>query len=152
MADGSTRQFAHSPTHQLILFDGVCNLCNGFVQFVIERDPGGTFQFAALQSAAARRILAQHDAPDPLPDTILLVADGRVSTRSTAVLRIARGLRFPWPLASALIAVPRPLRDAIYSLVARHRYGWFGQRDQCMVPTPALRSRFIDAGPPVDVS
>ena len=126
------------------MFDGVCNLCNGFVRFVIERDPAGTFQFAALQSAAARRILALHDAPDPLPDTILLVADARLWTRSSAALRIARGLRFPWPLAYALIAVPRPLRDAIYALVARHRYRWFGQRDQCMVPTQALRSRFID--------
>ena len=137
-------QVSNSPTRQLILFDGVCNLCNRFVQFVIERDPGATFQFGALQSPAARRILQRHDAPDPLPDTIVFVADGRVSTRSSAVLRIARGLRFPWPLAYALIAVPRPLRDAIYSLVARHRYRWFGQRDQCMVATPALRSRFID--------
>src|SRR5438309_11897210 len=118
MAARSVHQVATSPIHQLILFDGVCNLCNGFVQFVIERDPGGSFQFGALQSAAARRILAGHDAPDPLPDTILLVADGRVFTRSSAVLRIARGLRFPWPLAYALMAVPRPLRDAISSLVA----------------------------------
>jgi predicted DCC family thiol-disulfide oxidoreductase YuxK len=128
----------------LILFDGVCNLCNGFVRFVIERDAGATFQFAALQSAAARRILGSHPTPDPLPDSIVLVENGQVYTRSTAALRIARGLRFPWPLAYALIAVPRPLRDAIYSLVARHRYRWFGQRHQCMVPTPALRSRFVD--------
>jgi predicted DCC family thiol-disulfide oxidoreductase YuxK len=128
----------------VILFDGVCNLCNGFVQFVIARDPRGSFQFGALQSPAAQRILERHDSREARPDSIVLVMDGQVYTRSGAVLRIARGLRFPWPLAYALIAVPRPLRDAIYALVARHRYRWFGQRDRCMVPTAALRSRFID--------
>jgi predicted DCC family thiol-disulfide oxidoreductase YuxK len=128
----------------LVLFDGVCNLCNGFVQFVVARDPAGRFQFGALQSASARRVLDLYDTPDPLPDTIVLVEDGRVFTRSTAALRIARRLTFPWPLASAFLAVPRPLRDWIYDLVARHRYRWFGKRDHCMVPAPALRSRFID--------
>jgi predicted DCC family thiol-disulfide oxidoreductase YuxK len=133
-----------SPTHQLILFDGVCNLCNGFVQFVIARDPAARFQFGALQSAAAQRVLALHEAPTPLPDTIVLIDNGRLYTRSTAALRIVRRLTFPWPLVSVLLAVPRPLRDAIYALVARHRYRWFGQRDHCMLPTPALRSRFVD--------
>lgn len=128
----------------LVLFDGVCNLCNGFVQFVVARDPGGRFQFGAQQSASARRVLEQHDTPAPLPDAIVLVDDGQFFTRSTAALRIARRLTFPWPLAYAFIAVPRPLRDWIYDLVARHRYRWFGKRDHCMVPTPALRSRFID--------
>ena len=128
----------------LVLFDGVCNLCNGFVQFVVARDPGGRFQFGALQSASARRVLELHDTPAPLPDAIVLVDDGQLFTRSTAALRIARRLTFPWPLAYAFIAVPRPLRDGIYDLVARHRYRWFGKRDHCMVPTPALRSRFID--------
>ena len=128
----------------LVLFDGVCNLCNGFVQFVIARDPAGRFQFGALQSASARRVLDLHDAPDPLPDTIVLVDEGRVFTRSTAVLRIARRLTFPWPLAYAFLAVPRPLRDWMYTIVARYRYRWFGKRDHCMVPTPAVRARFID--------
>lgn len=128
----------------LVLFDGVCNLCNGFVQFVVARDPGGRFQFGALQSASARRVLERHDTPAPLPDAIVLVDDGQLFTRSSAALRIARRLTFPWPLAYAFIAVPRPLRDGIYDLVARHRYRWFGKRDHCMVPTPALRSRFVD--------
>ena len=128
----------------LVLFDGVCNLCNGFVQFVVARDPGGRFQFGALQSASARRVLELHDMPAPIPDAIVLVDDGQLFTRSTAALRIARRLTFPWPLAYAFIAVPRPLRDWIYDLIARHRYRWFGQRAHCMVPTPALRSRFID--------
>jgi predicted DCC family thiol-disulfide oxidoreductase YuxK len=128
----------------LVLFDGVCNLCDAFVQFVMARDPGGQFQFGALQSAAARRVLELHDAPEPLPDALVLVEDGRVFTGSTAALRIARRLTFPWSLASALLAVPRPLRDGIYAIVARHRYRWFGRRDHCLVPTPALRARFID--------
>ena len=128
----------------MILFDGVCNLCNGFVQFVITRDPAGRFQFGALQLAASRQVLELHDTPDPLPDTIVLVEGGRVFTRSTAALRIARHLVFPWPLASVFFAVPRPLRDWIYDLVARHRYRWFGKREHCMMPTPAMRSRFID--------
>ena len=128
----------------LVLFDGVCNLCNGFVHFVIEHDPAGRFQFAPLQSASAGRVLKRPDVPAPLPDTIVLVDEGRLFTGSTAALRIARRLPFPWPLAYAFIAVPRPLRDWIYGLIARHRYRWFGKRPHCMVSTPAIRSRFID--------
>jgi predicted DCC family thiol-disulfide oxidoreductase YuxK len=132
------------PRPALIVFDGVCNLCNGLVQFVIARDPAGRFQFAAVQSASARRMLELHNAPEPLPDSIALVEEGRVFTRSTAALRIARRLPFPWPLTTVLLAVPRPVRDSMYDLVARSRYRWFGQRRQCMVPSPALRSRFLE--------
>lgn len=128
----------------MILFDGVCNLCNGFVQFVIVRDPAQRFRFGALQSASARRMLDRHDTPQPPPDSIVLVEDSRVFTQSTAALRIARRLRFPWPLTYVFIAVPRPFRDWIYRIVARHRYAWFGRREQCIVPTPPLRSRFIE--------
>jgi predicted DCC family thiol-disulfide oxidoreductase YuxK len=133
-----------TPAQPLILFDGTCNLCNGLVRFVIARDPHARFQFGALQSPSARRVLARLETPDPLPDTIVLVESGKVFTQSTAVLRIARRLRFPFPLAVTLLVVPRPWRDWMYAWVARHRYGWFGRRDQCMVPTPALRSRFLD--------
>lgn len=133
-----------TPSHALILFDGVCNLCNGFVQFVIARDPAARFQFGTLQSAAARRVLERHDAPAPLPDSIVLVEDGRLYTGSTAALRIARRLTFPWPAASVLLAVPRPLRDSVYAAIATRRYRWFGQRDRCMVPTAALRARFVE--------
>ena len=138
---------SNSPTHQrsfLILFDGVCNLCNGFVRFVIARDPAGRFRFGALQSAAARRVLELQEMPHPLPDAVVLVEDGRVFTRSGAALRIARRLTFPWPIAAVFLAVPRPLRDWIYTHVARHRYRWFGRRDHCMVPSPEMRARFID--------
>ena len=128
----------------LVLFDGVCNLCNGFVQFVIARDPSGRFQFGTLQSTSARRVLDLHDTLERLPDTIVLVDEGCVYTRSTAVLRVVKRLTFPWPLAYGFVAVPRPLRDWVYGFVARHRYRWFGKRDHCMVPTPDVRARFID--------
>ena len=131
-------------SHLLILFDGVCNLCNGFVQFVIVRDPAARFRFGTLQSASARQVLSLHESTNPLPDTMVLVEEGRIFTRSTAALRIARRLPFPWRLASVLLVIPRPLRDWIYAIVARHRYRWFGQRERCMVPTAALRARFLD--------
>jgi predicted DCC family thiol-disulfide oxidoreductase YuxK len=127
----------------VILFDGVCNLCNGFVQFVIARDPSGRFRFGALQSEGAQRLLASTPHTGPVPDSIVLVDEGRVFTRSTAALRVARHLTFPWRLAYLFKFVPRPLRDGIYDWVASHRYGWFGRRDVCMVPTPELRVRFL---------
>lgn len=128
----------------MILFDGVCNLCNGFVQFVIARDPHAYFSFASLQSESARRLLIEVHADSPAPDSLVFVQGGRAFTRSNAVLRIARRLGFPWSLAYPLAAVPRPVRDWAYDLVARHRYQWFGKRDACMIPTPDLRSRFLE--------
>jgi predicted DCC family thiol-disulfide oxidoreductase YuxK len=129
----------------VILFDGVCNLCNGFVQFVIARDPVGRFRFAALQSDAARRLLGQPDAAGSASAaSVVLVEGDRVFRQSTAALRIARGLGLPWRLAYGFIAVPRPLRDWMYDVVARHRYHYFGRRDVCMAPTPDVRARFLD--------
>ena len=134
---------SHPSPHAVVLFDGVCNLCNRFVQFVLRRDPGGYFRFGSLGSEAAARVLERVPAPDPLPDSIILVEAGHVFTRSTAALRIARRLRFPWPLAYALIAVPRPVRDLGDDVVARRRYRWFGRRESCMIPGPGLRERFL---------
>jgi predicted DCC family thiol-disulfide oxidoreductase YuxK len=124
----------------VVLFDGVCNLCNGMVRFVLARDPRGTFRFASLQSAAARRLLAGAVPPE----TIVLIEAGKTYTKSCAALRIARGLRFPWPLLYGFVAVPRPLRDLVYDWVARHRYAWFGKRESCMLPAPELRGRFME--------
>jgi predicted DCC family thiol-disulfide oxidoreductase YuxK len=138
----------------VILFDGICNLCNRLVLFVIARDPHARFMFASLQSDAARRLLSRH--PDPGPEsldtreslealtTVLLWEDGRLYAKSTAALRISRRLRFPWPLAYALVVVPRGARDWVYDFVANRRYRWFGKRDVCMVPTHALRARFLE--------
>jgi predicted DCC family thiol-disulfide oxidoreductase YuxK len=127
----------------VILFDGVCNLCNGIVQFIVARDPAGYFHFASLGSTAALRVLGPTRLPDPLPDSVILVEAGTVFTRSTAALRIARRLTFPWQLAYVCILIPRPARDLIYDAVARHRYRWFGRRETCMIPGPGLRERFL---------
>ena len=126
-----------------ILFDGVCNLCNGFVQFVIVRDPQAQFRFAALTSDAAQSLLRESAVSAPIPDSIVLVEDGRVYFRSDAALRIARGLTFPWPLLGVFTIVPRVIRDWVYDFIAARRYQWFGRRDVCMVPTPDLRRRFL---------
>ena len=129
----------------LILFDGECSLCNGFVQFVIRRDPGASFHFAALRSGAARRALEAAGVRAELPDSIVLVADGRVRIRSAAALAILRGLGRLWPLLSVLLVVPRPVRDWIYDWIARNRVRWFGRQSSCWIPTPELRARFADA-------
>jgi predicted DCC family thiol-disulfide oxidoreductase YuxK len=121
----------------------VCNLCSGFVQFVIARDRARRFRFASLQSDAARRCLETCGVAGSLPDSIVLIEEGGVFTRSAAALRIARRLGFPWSLAVAFAVVPPSLRDFVYDLVARNRYRWFGTRDVCLVPTPELRERFL---------
>jgi predicted DCC family thiol-disulfide oxidoreductase YuxK len=129
-----------------ILFDGVCNLCQGFVRFVIARDPRARFRFAPLGSDAATSLLRSAGPARTLPDSIVLVDEQRrVFLRSDAALRIARGLRFPWPLAYGFIVVPRVVRDRVYDVIAARRYRWFGRREVCMVPTPELRRRFIDS-------
>lgn len=127
----------------VVLFDGLCNLCNGAVDFIIDRDPQAQFRFAALQSDAARPLLARRGLSAERLGHIVLVEDGRCYLGSTAALRIARRLTSPWPLLYALLLVPRPLRDAVYDWVARNRYRWFGKRDRCRTPTPGLQARFL---------
>ena len=129
----------------MIVFDGVCNLCNTLVQFVIARDPKGRFQFAPMQSESGRRVLRESGAGEPYPDSIVLVESSQIYVGSTAALRIARQLGLPWSLAYGLIVVPRPVRDWVYTLVANHRYKWFGRRQTCMVPTPDVRARFLES-------
>ncbi|WP_426492787.1 thiol-disulfide oxidoreductase DCC family protein [Hymenobacter sp. 102] len=129
----------------IILFDGVCNLCNGFVQFVIRHDAAGRFRFAALQSEAGQALLRQHRLPTPTePDSVVLVMGDRAYMHSAAALRILRGLTGGWRwLAGLGLLVPRRLRDAVYRLIARHRYQWFGRQEACWMPTPELRARFL---------
>ena len=133
----------------MVLFDGVCNLCNAVVLFAVDRDPSARLRFVSLQSGAGRALLAglgyepsQSATGDP--ESIVVVDKGRVFERSAAVLRIARYLSGPWWLLSALIVVPRPVRDLVYRWVAAHRYRWFGKSEECRVPTPELRARFIE--------
>ena len=135
----------------VILFDGVCNLCNSAVQWVIERDKEGRFDFATLQSDAARRELGTvmgEKEINALPDSIVLLDSDGVHIRSAATLRIARGLGSRFTLPRLGILLPRPIRDAVYNLIARNRYRWFGRRDTCMTPTPDLAARFRDADQP----
>ncbi len=131
-------------SHPLILFDGVCNLCNASVAWIIRHDRRDVFRFASLQSPAGRAALAAAAPSGGIPDSVVLIDGGRMYTRSNAAIEIARGLGFPWSLAAAGLMVPRPLRDALYSTVARNRYRWFGKRAACMMPTPELRARFLD--------
>ena len=133
----------------ILLFDGVCNLCNAVIRFVIRHDPPPSrFRFAALQSEVGRRLLRQHALPDQAPDTLIdtfVVIDvGQAFVRSSAALHVLKKLGLPWSILYPLILVPRPLRDAGYRWIARHRYGWFGRRESCMVPTPEIRDRFLD--------
>jgi predicted DCC family thiol-disulfide oxidoreductase YuxK len=128
----------------VVLFDGVCNLCNGTVVFVAGRDPGGYFRFAALQSPIGQDVLTAAGLPADTLETLVLLEGGRVFVRSTAALRITRRLSGLWPLAYAAIVIPPPIRDAAYRLIARHRYRLFGRRDACMIPSPDLRRRFLE--------
>lgn len=127
----------------VVLFDGVCNLCNGTVRFVSRRDLAGKLRYASLQSDYGRRAMKRHHRPKNELDTFVLLEGERITTRSTAALRLARYLRFPWPLLAVFLAVPRPLRDALYDWVARNRYAWFGRVEVCPLPTPELESRFL---------
>lgn len=128
----------------VILFDGVCNLCNAAVRTVVRHDDRGVFRLAPLQSAVGQEILRRHDLPTDEFDSVVLVADGAVHTRSTAALRVCRRLDLPWSLLSPLLVVPAPLRDPFYDLVARLRYRVFGRTDECQVPSPAVRERFAE--------
>lgn len=127
----------------VVLIDGVCHLCQGLVRFIVPRDPKGSFLFAPLQNELAREMMVANGLTPGQLNTVVVLEDGVCYTESAAVLRIARRLRFPWPVAYIFIIVPRSLRDALYRYVARNRYRWFGRDEQCLVPTPEIRRRFL---------
>jgi predicted DCC family thiol-disulfide oxidoreductase YuxK len=128
----------------IVLFDGVCNVCNRATQFLIRHDlPPARFRFAALQSESGRRLLREHGLSTDELDTFVLVEGARAFVRSTAALRVCRHLGLPWSLLGVLAVVPAPIRDRLYRWFARNRYRWFGKRDSCMVPTDDIRSRFL---------
>ncbi len=131
-------------SNAVVLFDGVCHLCQGAVKFIIKRDPRGVFHFASLQSDVAERMLDGKMPDGDFLSTIVLVEGGTYYTRSTAALRIAKRLRFPWSLLYLFILIPPPVRDAVYGWVAARRYRWFGKDDACMMPTPEIRRRFLE--------
>ena len=129
---------------RVIVFDGVCNLCNAAVQFVIKHDKKKQFHFASLQGAYGQKFLA--DMPESLSSlkTFILLEEGEVYTRSTAALRVARKLSLPVNWLYGLIIVPVFIRDAVYNFISKNRYAWFGKKDACMVPTAALKERFLN--------
>jgi predicted DCC family thiol-disulfide oxidoreductase YuxK len=139
----------------VVLFDGVCNFCDASVNFVIEHDPEGYFKFAPLQSEAGMKLATEYGlasetageqpADDLIPiDSVILIEDGRAYTHSTGALRIARRLTGIWSMFYAFIVVPKRVRDFFYRLFAKYRYRVFGRKDQCMLPSPEVRARFLD--------
>jgi predicted DCC family thiol-disulfide oxidoreductase YuxK len=128
----------------VILFDGVCNLCTGSVRFVIERDARKQFRFASLQSPVAEKLLGAQARDGDRLESVVLVVGERIYRKSTAALLVARRLDGLWPLLSALLVIPRPLRDAVYDWIGRRRYRMFGKRDVCWKPQPELAERFLE--------
>lgn len=129
--------------HPIVIFDGVCNYCSSVVAFIIRRDTRGIFRFAPFQSDAGRALLEKYNVPRDYLDSFILIEDGRLYTRSEAGLRLWRRLGGVWGFLYAFIAVPAPVRDAVYDFIARNRYKWFGRKDACMVPGPEARDRFL---------
>jgi predicted DCC family thiol-disulfide oxidoreductase YuxK len=134
---------AETASHPIVLFDGVCNLCSGSVQLILKRDPQGTFRFASLQSEPGRKLMLDHGLDPDALSSVVVIEDGRAWQESSAALRIAKHLPGAWKLLRVFTIVPRPLRDAVYRLIARNRYRWFGKTEACWLPTPELRARFL---------
>ncbi|HET9476124.1 MAG TPA: DCC1-like thiol-disulfide oxidoreductase family protein [Dehalococcoidia bacterium] len=130
-------------SHPIVLFDGICNFCDASVNWIIARDRRGIFRFAALQSAAGERLQREYGLDPTALDTLVLVEGYRAHRRSGAALRVLRQLRLPWPLLFGLIVVPPFVRDFVYDFFARRRYRWFGRREECMLPAPEVRDRFL---------
>jgi len=126
----------------IVLFDGVCNFCSDSVNFIIRHDTENRFAFTPLQSEKGIELRAKYGIDDDI-DSIVLIEDDRAFTKSTAALRIAKRLGGIWALAYAFIIVPRPIRDYFYELFAKYRYRLFGKKDECMLPTPEVRARFL---------
>lgn len=127
----------------IVLFDGVCNLCNGSVQFIIRHDRQGRFRFASLQSPVGQDLQTRFGMDPGRLDSVLLVEGDRWYQESDAALRIARGMSGAWKALAVFRVIPRPIRDAVYRLIARNRYRWFGKQETCWLPTPELRGRFL---------
>lgn len=128
----------------IILFDGVCNLCNGSVLFIIKRDPEAKFSFASLQSSFGQSQLKKFNLPLGELNTIFLIKDENFFHKSDAALEIAKGMSGLWPALYIFKIIPSFIRNFVYDLIAKNRYRWFGKQDACMIPTPELKARFID--------
>lgn len=130
-------------SHPVILFDGVCNLCNASVRFVVKRDKSEKYRFASLQSDHAKELLLENGVDPHSFDSIVLFEAGEIFTKSTAALKIAQNLSGFWPMLYVFMALPVFLRDPVYDFIARNRYKWFGKKEHCEVPAPELKERFL---------
>jgi predicted DCC family thiol-disulfide oxidoreductase YuxK len=128
---------------KIILFDGVCNLCNGLVQFIIKIDKKEVFKFSSLQSEFGQKILLENNLDTKDLNSFIFLDQDKVYHKSTAALKMYKSIGSYWQLLYIFIIVPRPIRDWIYSLIAKNRYKWFGKQESCWIPTPELKSRFI---------
>ncbi len=130
---------------KIILFDGVCNLCNNAVNFIIERDKNDVFRFASLQSEIGQKLTRERGINPEEMDSIILIEPGiAYYKKSTAALEISKDLSGAYSLLRHFSFLPEGFRDGIYSIIARNRYSWFGKKDACMIPTPELKARFLE--------
>jgi len=128
----------------VILFDGVCNLCNGSVQFVIKHDKAGLFTFASLQSEAGQKLLNEYQIPGTDLSSFILIQDEKAYIKSTAALLVVKQLKGVVKYLYIFRVIPTFIRDGVYNFVARNRYRWFGRNESCMIPSPELRARFLN--------
>tara|TARA_R110000851_G_scaffold86328_9_gene187493 strand:+ start:1692 stop:2102 length:411 start_codon:yes stop_codon:yes gene_type:complete len=130
--------------NKIILFDGVCNLCNSSVQYVIKRDKSNAYRFAALQSEIGKKLVEERGIDTSQIDSIILIEPGvAYYTKSTAALKIAQSFGGVWQLTSVFEWIPEKIRDWVYDYIAKNRYKWYGKKDACMIPTPELKSKFL---------
>lgn len=126
----------------VVLFDGVCTLCNSSVDFIVRHEKGNELLFASLQSDIGQNIIATSSL-DIVPDSILFYTDEKLFSKSTAVLKIAKSLNIPYSLVRVFIIIPKGIRDLVYDWIARNRYRWFGKKETCRIPTPEERAKFL---------
>jgi predicted DCC family thiol-disulfide oxidoreductase YuxK len=131
-------------SHPVILFDGVCNLCNASVQYVIKHDKGRLFRFASLQSSFGEKVLKENNLPNNTFNSFILLDNNKIYTRSTAALLVAKKLNAFIKLLYGFIIVPKFIRDFVYDVIAKNRYKWFGKKEACWLPTPELKRLFFE--------
>ncbi|OOE14645.1 thiol-disulfide oxidoreductase DCC family protein [Fictibacillus arsenicus] len=128
----------------VLLFDGVCNLCNSSVKFILKNEKKHDLKFAAIQSEAGEKLLTHYRIDPNETNSVILISGDHVYTASDAVLKVTHLLKFPYSIGKILVVVPKTIRDFFYKRVAQNRYNWFGKRESCMIPTPQLRKRFLE--------
>lgn len=132
-----------SQKHKIVLFDGVCNLCNGAITYIIKRDKKDVFKFAALQSKIGLELISKFNIDTTKVDSIILIDGEKHYEKSSAALRIAKHLSGGYPLLFGFIIVPKFIRNSVYDYIAKNRYRWFGKKESCMIPTVELKSKFL---------